>query len=199
MGEGYSFILIEGDQTSRINEIIEAFDGHDIQDVGEAENFDYRNKIGYVKGGMCYFIIGVCKGWTIIEQIDPPVCCKESCIKVSSLINGKVVNIGYETHVMYFEVIVADKGHIETRLKINYCHLLINEGIQYPSYYPIPTREVGADGKRKYLYTQADVFGIAEKITGVDVYDLVTGNKTEKMEKIWIKVANKMLKTPGME
>ena len=129
MGYGQAVILIEGDHTSDVDRILETFDNHDIENVCEASTFIDAHKTlnkdhwlaieqyQYDRMSRFFYIIGFHKGWTVIEQITPADCEEGYCRQTSSMINGKVVSIGIESHVNYYEVILCDKGHTSITCK----------------------------------------------------------------------------------
>jgi hypothetical protein len=139
------------------------------------------------------FKVGVLHGWTVVVKMKPSTDCysEDCCTMASAMINARVINVGVVTTVMYFEIIVADRGHPETHIRIEDCQLQVNKGKPYPSYMIVEDEEdEDDDGKPEIqTYYQAHVFEIADELTGISFDDVVQWENDTNVAKMTIEIA----------
>lgn len=188
MGTRGFCLFLEGDQRSRIKEVIEMIVNNDSS---INRRFNDREELFVFKAG-------VVRGWTIAVKMRPPTDCysEECCTTASAMTNTRVINVGIATTVMYFEIIVADRGRLETHIRIEESELHVNKGKPYPSHMVVAqatgeNAEADQTEQEKPLKYQAHVFEIAGEITGISFDDVVTWENDADAEKTTIEIVRK--------
>ena len=171
---GYSLTIafLEGDRTGMINTILEPFNYRDIKDLFETDNFhsahlEVRKTYLSKKGlGRDILLIGVCKGWTVIEQIYPGGWEYSACSEVSALIQAKSITVNMETHAESYQLIYCDKGRTLRKIEKNDLEIVENYGEQFPL-----NTEDGVPS-----VSEKDIEDIVEQINGIEMWKLDMSN-----------------------
>lgn len=176
--------LIEGDQTSRINEILKAFNYYPIEDLFEtssfkdAHNYILNNDFSKLECQQEFSITGLCKYWTVIERIRP-LLWNIPCTKVSKIVNRKAITISIETHSDFYDLRFFDKGELIRTISSEEGIIKVNDGRQFP---------LDIDDGVPYV-SEETIVNIVKQLTSIDLIDLLIHGRVEKEVMVCVKLA----------